>query len=161
MGQRTQVQFHVRQLTNEYNSNSRASDVLFWPLWESIYTWHMHMETYTHTHTVVVWICLAHGSATIRRCGLIGGTASLWGWAWRVPSAPALPPEGLSLSWLLSYQDVELLAPSITPCLPECCHASCHDDNGLNLWNCKPVPVKCPPLEKVPWLWCVFTAIKP
>jgi hypothetical protein len=31
---------------------------------------------------------------------------------------------------------VELLA-SPAPCLPGCCHASCQDDNGLNLWNCK------------------------
>jgi hypothetical protein len=28
--------------------------------------------------------------------------------------------------------DVELSAPSLTPCLPAGCHASCHD-NGLNL----------------------------
>ncbi|EGV94016.1 hypothetical protein I79_011442 [Cricetulus griseus] len=24
-------------------------------------------------------------------------------------------------------------ASSLTPCPPLCCHASCHDDNGLNL----------------------------
>ena len=28
--------------------------------------------------------------------------------------------------------DIELSAPS-EPCLPGSCHASCHDDNGLNL----------------------------
>jgi hypothetical protein len=33
-------------------------------------------------------------------------------------------------SWLPSDQDVELLQHH---CLPACCHASCHDDNGLNL----------------------------
>jgi hypothetical protein len=36
-------------------------------------------------------------------------------------------------SWLPSDQDVELPAPSPAPCLPGHCHASCHDDNGLNL----------------------------
>ena len=36
-------------------------------------------------------------------------------------------------SWLSSDQDVELSAPSPTPCLPGCCHVSCHDDNRLNL----------------------------
>ena len=30
-------------------------------------------------------------------------------------------------------QDVELSAPSPVPCLPACCHASRHNDNGLNL----------------------------
>jgi hypothetical protein len=35
-------------------------------------------------------------------------------------------------SWLPLDQDVELSAiPAL--CLPRCCHASCHDDNGLNL----------------------------
>jgi len=32
-------------------------------------------------------------------------------------------------------EDVELSAPP-APCLPGCCH----DDNGLNLWNCKESP---------------------
>jgi hypothetical protein len=30
--------------------------------------------------------------------------------------------------------------------LPACCHAFCHDDNGLNIWNCKPCPMRCFPL---------------
>jgi hypothetical protein len=34
---------------------------------------------------------------------------------------------------LTADQDVELSAPSPAPCLPACCHASCHDDNGLSL----------------------------
>ena len=29
--------------------------------------------------------------------------------------------------------DVELSVPPPALCLPACCHASCHDDNGLNL----------------------------
>jgi hypothetical protein len=40
-------------------------------------------------------------------------------------------------------QDVNLSAPSPAPCHPGFCHVSCHDDNGLNLWNCKPTPIKC------------------
>jgi len=40
-------------------------------------------------------------------------------------------------------QDVKLSVPFPEPCLPECCHASHHDDNELNLWNSKPVPIKC------------------
>jgi len=38
---------------------------------------------------------------------------------------------------LPSEPDVELSAPP-APCLPGCCHASCHDDNGLNLSIHKP-----------------------
>jgi hypothetical protein len=34
---------------------------------------------------------------------------------------------------LLEDQDVELLAPFSAPVSNSCCHASCHDDNGLNL----------------------------
>ena len=41
-----------------------------------------------------------------------------------VEQSPLLP---------LVNQDVELLAPSLAPYLPACCHASHHDDNGLNL----------------------------
>ena len=37
------------------------------------------------------------------------------------------------LSMLPVDQDVELSAPPPAPCLPACCRASCHDDNGLNL----------------------------
>jgi hypothetical protein len=62
-------------------------------------------------------------------------------------------------SSLPSDQGIELLAPP-APCLP-CCHASCHDDNGLNLWKCKPAPIKCCPLLiKLPWPWCLFTAVE-
>jgi hypothetical protein len=52
----------------------------------------------------------------------------------------------VSLSWLPLDQDVELPAPSPVPCQPGCCHASCHDDNELNLWNYKSAPIKCCPL---------------
>jgi hypothetical protein len=47
--------------------------------------------------------------------------------------AQATPSVAHSLLMLPVDQDVELLAPSPEPCLPGCCHASCHDDNGQNL----------------------------
>ena len=43
-------------------------------------------------------------------------------------------------SFLLSDQDIETSAPP-APCLPGCCRASHHDDNGLN--DCKPASVEC------------------
>ena len=42
--------------------------------------------------------------------------------------------------WLLLDQDIER-STTPEPCLPGCYHAFCHDDNGPNLWNCKPVPI--------------------
>jgi len=48
----------------------------------------------------------------------------------------------------------KLLAPSPAPCLSAHCHASCHDDNGLNLYNCKPVSIKCCYVHDVSsWKW--------
>jgi hypothetical protein len=91
---------------------------------------------------VVLWICLACGRGTIWRCGLVGGGKALRekvhssaGGLWSSASA-----EELVSFWLPLGQDVELSAPP-APFLPALCHASCHDDNGLNLWNCKPVPI--------------------
>jgi hypothetical protein len=54
---------------------------------------------------------------------------SLWGWALRPPPSCLL---------INSH-----LAPSPAPCLPGHCHASFHDDNGLNL----SVPVSQPQLN--------------
>ena len=83
------------------------------------------------------------GSGTNRRCGLVRGNRSLWGWSLRFPSAqvplsvePDPPPGYLrkAVSSLLPLnQDVELSVHSPVPCLPGHCHASCYDDNGLNL----------------------------
>lgn len=36
---------------------------------------------------------------------------------------------------------------------------SCHNINGLSLWNYKPTPMKCPVWD-LPWWWCLFTAIE-
>jgi hypothetical protein len=65
-----------------------------------------------------------------------------WGWGWALRSSMLkLCSVWHSLSLLPVDQYVEVSASSLAPCLPGCCHASCHDDNGLNLWNCKPAPV--------------------
>lgn len=49
-----------------------------------------------------------------------------------------------AFSWLPLEQDIELSPPS-GPCLPGCCHASCFDNNCLNLRTCKPGPlIGCP-----------------
>ena len=41
--------------------------------------------------------------------------------------------ESLLLPAFRSRSRCELSAPSPAPCLPGCCRASYHDDNGLNL----------------------------
>jgi hypothetical protein len=36
-----------------------------------------------------------------------------------------------------------------------------HDgDDGLTLWTCKPITIKCCPLLELPWSWCLFTAME-
>jgi hypothetical protein len=75
-----------------------------------------------------VFECLVTGSGTIRRCGLFGGSVSL-GSGLRSSS----PGSVAHSQFLLPVTpDVELSATSPAPCLPACCHVSCHD-NGLNL----------------------------
>ena len=77
------------------------------------------------------------------RCGLVWVNELLWGWALR--SYVQAPPSVWKTVpfWLPLNQDVELSAPSPPTGLPECCHASHHDDNGVNLWNCKPASIIC------------------
>jgi hypothetical protein len=48
--------------------------------------------------------------------------------------------ESRASSWLPSYQDIECSISK--PWLPAYCCASQHDDNGINLWNCKLAPSK-------------------
>ena len=67
---------------------------------------------------------LGSGSGSIRKYALVGGGISFWEWALRHSSF-----------CLASGKDVELSATSLALCLPSCCHASCHGDTGLNLWN--------------------------
>lgn len=58
---------------------------------------------------------------------------SCWRKCITVGVALEVPPSWgrVCLSWLQSDQDAELLDSSLVSCLPRCCHASCHDDNGL------------------------------
>ena len=73
----------------------------------------------------------------IRRGGLVGVDMSYWrkhvteGEGFGDSKAQTRP--SLPLFLLLVGSDVELSAASSAPCLPERCHASCHDVNGLNL----------------------------
>jgi hypothetical protein len=81
---------------------------------------------------------------------LLGGVALLEevchrGVGFEVSNTQAIPSMTHSLLLLPVEQDVELLAPS-APYLTAPCHASCHDDNGLNLGNCMSAPTKHSPL---------------
>ena len=89
--------------------------------------------------------------STIRRCGLAGVSVALleevchyggklW---WHIYSSH--DKKWYSLLLLPADQDRELSAPPV-PCLPGCHHVCHHGDNGLNIWNCKPAPIKCFPL---------------
>jgi hypothetical protein len=69
------------------------------------------------------------GSGTIRRCGLVGGSVSLYGVGLKASYVQALPSVVHSLLLLLVDRDVELSASSPAPCLPACCHASHHCDS--------------------------------
>ena len=66
-----------------------------------------------------------------RRCGLVRESTSQESQSFEVTYAQARPSVAYDLL-LLSDQDVELSAPP-APYLPAHCHASYHDDNGLNL----------------------------
>lgn len=68
-------------------------------------------------------------------CGLLEEVHH-WGWVLGGLSLPAAYPSGCRA---LSY-----LSTHVCPCEPVWCHASHYDDdNGLNLWNSKPVPISC------------------
>jgi hypothetical protein len=87
-----------------------------------------------YIYILEVWPCWS-------RCGVVGRSVSVCHCGGGLRE---LPPSCLRIpvsSCLPSEQDVELSAPP-APCLAGCCHASCFDDNGLNLWNCKPAPIK-------------------
>jgi len=87
---------------------------------------------------------------TIRRCRFVGVDVTLfeevchYRACFKVSYAQAMASAALSLLQPAD-QDVEISAPSPTSCLPAY-NVSCHDDNGLRLWNCKPAPIECLPL---------------
>jgi hypothetical protein len=60
---------------------------------------------------------LGPGSGTIKRCGPVVVSVSLWVWALRL----TLAAWKLIFSKQPSYEDVEFSAPP-APCLPGCCH---------------------------------------
>ena len=70
-----------------------------------------------------------NGTGTIRRCGLVGGSVSLWRWALRSHIfiyVQAMPSE-TDHFLLSSDQDVEFSATSPAPCLPVFHHIpNCH-----------------------------------
>jgi hypothetical protein len=87
---------------------------------------------------LTVW---SMGSDAIRNCGHVGVSVMLLevahhleevGVGFEVFYVQALPSVEHRLL-LPADQDVALSAPSPAPCLPLSCHASHHDDNGLNL----------------------------
>lgn len=55
-----------------------------------------------------------------------------------VSNSQARPSDSLFL--LPVDLNIELSAIPPSPCLPECCHSSCCDNNVLNTLNCKRVP---------------------
>jgi hypothetical protein len=105
---------------------------------------------------VVVWICLSQGGVV-----LLEKVWSSWrkGVTLSMGSKTIVLDAWKSVSCLPLDEDVELLAPPV-PGLPRSCYASCLDDNGLNLWTCKPASTKCCPLWEFPWSWCVFTIME-
>jgi hypothetical protein len=66
------------------------------------------------------------------RCDLVGGSLSLVEAGFEISYAQATPSVAHTLLLLPGDQEVEFSALP-APCLPAHCHASCHDDNGLNL----------------------------
>jgi len=73
--------------------------------------------------------------------------------------AHSMPSVAHRLLLLSVDQDVELSAPSLAPSLPGHCHASHHDDNGLNLWIVSQSQLNGF-LCKKPWSCCLFTSTK-
>jgi hypothetical protein len=76
-----------------------------------------------------VFECFDIGSGTVRRVGLDGRSASLWKQALKFYMLKLCP---VWYSLLLLPDDQDLLAPP-APCLPIQCHASCHENNELQM----------------------------
>ena len=74
------------------------------------------------------------GSGIIRRCGLVGGNVSLWGWVLR-SSVLKVCCCGIQSPSVACRSRCRILSSSPAPCLPAQCDALHHDDNGLNLWT--------------------------
>jgi hypothetical protein len=106
---------------------------------------------------VIVWIKNdPHSSlwcGTIRRCGLVGvgvalfGVSMSLGMRFEVSDDQARPRMVFFLPDACQSRCRNLSSYSSTmSTMVPCHHASHYDNNELNLWNCKPAPVKCFPL---------------
>jgi hypothetical protein len=86
---------------------------------------------------VMVWIWLAQGGI-IRSCSLVGVGVSLW------MSAIRPHPSCLEVSILLAAfrWGCRTLSSACTM-LAWMLSCSCLEDTGVNLWICKPAPIKC------------------
>lgn len=94
-----------------------------------------------------VWMFVSHlvdYVEMIRGCGLVGKDVPLE-MGLEVSKAQAR----LSLAFFVSYLRIGCIAPMpclpayLTHCLPACHYASCHDKQGLNLWNLRKLLIKC------------------
>jgi hypothetical protein len=96
-----------------------------------------------------VWPCWGKVWPCWRRCGLVGGDLSL---GIGVEVSQAMHAR-LSLSLVGLHPVGQKWILNNFSSMPACCHALCHDDNGLILWTCKPAPSKR-------WWWCLLTAME-
>jgi hypothetical protein len=92
-------------------------------LWWFVYSWEWHH--------LKMWPCW-------NRCDLVGIGVSLWVWAYD-PHSRCL--EGSLLLAAFGWRRRTLSSACAMPVWILPC--SYLDDNGLNLWTCKPSPIKC------------------
>ena len=145
----------ARSLVSSMFSSSLCGHVVesyvysFWCYWDTI-----SHNLPTLWFTIFLPPCgglnmLGQGSSSIRRCGLVRGDVALLEEVYHCRCGLWDPPLSCLRtfsSWLPFDEDVELTAPPAA-FQPGCCCASCHDDNGLKLWNYKPAPIKCCPYK--------------
>ena len=111
---------------------------------------------------VMVWKKMTSPrSGSIRWCSTGGGSVSFlmvdFDVSYMLKPHPVWHIVSPSAVW---DQDVELSASSPAPCLSACCFVSCHDNNELNFWNCKPVPIKCFSLIRLAVVMVSFHSIR-
>jgi len=92
-----------RKWERRNGERSMGEKAKMWAGYQEYRSYHTEGADTVVTRTWQVWwfeYAWPMGSATIRKCGPAGGTASQWGWALRILSAQVLLPAGDSLSWL-------------------------------------------------------------
>jgi hypothetical protein len=143
---KARVRFHPQERVGEWSCKSQSPRL-------AVRLWSALKGKQERGQERVLWLFKYPwpiGRGTVRSCGFVGGSVSLWGWALS-SYAQALLLKSTSCCCLCSVFSAL--------CLPGCGHAS-HHDSGLNLWTCKPAPIKCCPLWDLPWSWCLFTAME-